>query len=222
MFRVPIRGLQSGCSFASSIRIQFLFAAAVVAVFSTSLSWQGLSARMDEYLLIFPTNSFVDGGQMNFMKPDKQLFKALLVLFLALATCGSALAQATGGLVGTVTDKGGAVVPDAKITLTNMATNEMKVAQSDERGNYRFVQLLPGKYKIAVEKQGFQQFVMPSVQIRVGETATADASMQVGATTETVEVTTETPLLSTQSSSLNYGVESQAGAAVAAQRPQRA
>jgi hypothetical protein len=145
---------------------------------------------------------------MNSMKPDKLFMKALLVLFLALVACGSIWAQATGGLVGTISDKGGAVVPNARVTLTNLSTNEMKVVESDEHGNYRFVQILPGMYKIAVEKQGFQQFVMPSVPIRVGETATADASMQVGATSETIEVTTEAPLINTQTSSLNYGVES--------------
>jgi Carboxypeptidase regulatory-like domain/TonB dependent receptor/TonB-dependent Receptor Plug Domain len=141
------------------------------------------------------------------MKRMSITYKLLVAFVLTLATCMTGWAQSNGSLVGNVTDKGGAVLPDAKVTLTNLATNEMKVALSDNSGNYRFVQLLPGTYKVAVEKQGFQTSVVQPVAIRVGETANADASLQVGATTETIEVTTDTPLLSTQSSSLNYGVE---------------
>jgi hypothetical protein len=142
------------------------------------------------------------------MNQNKMLIKGLLVLLLTLAFTSAIWAQATGSLVGNVTDKSGAVVPGAKVTLTSLGTNETKVMQSDPTGNYQFLQLAPGNYKLTVEKQGFEKFLVSSAQVAVGNASRVDVALQVGAETQTVEVSTQAELLSTQSSSLNYGVES--------------
>jgi hypothetical protein len=142
------------------------------------------------------------------MKKLSTKYKLLVAFVLALTAGTIGWAQAMGSLVGTVTDTGGAVIPGAAVTYTNLATNETRQALSDASGNYQFVSLQPGIYKVTVTHEGFQQFSVQPVQIAVGVATRTDAAMKVGATTETVEVTTETPLLSTQSSSLNYGVES--------------
>jgi len=118
------------------------------------------------------------------------------------------MAQATGSIVGNVTDKTGAVIPDARITLTSLATNETNTAQSSPNGGYQFLQLLPGNYKLVVEKAGFQQFVVQPVQVSVGNATRTDAALPVGTTSQTVEVTSQAALLNTQTSSLNYSVES--------------
>lgn len=136
------------------------------------------------------------------------LCRNLLMLFLALAASTVVMAQATGSLVGNVMDKSGAVIPGARVTLTNLATNETNISQSGPSGNYQFLQLLPGNYKVAVEKTGFQQFVVQPVQIIVGNATRTDAALQVGAETQIVEVTSEAALLNTQTASLNYGVQS--------------
>ena len=141
------------------------------------------------------------------MKMMSCSFRVLSALSIALLLGGNLVAQATGGLIGTVTDNGGAFVPGAQVSLTNLATNEIKVTQSGANGDYQFVQLLPANYKVTVEKSGFQQFVEQPVQVAVGVTSRVTATLQVGSATETVQVTTEAPLLSTQSSSLDYGVE---------------
>ncbi len=138
----------------------------------------------------------------------KQLYKMLLSLFVVLATCSVSWAQATGSLVGTVTDNAGAVLPGAKITLTNLATNEIQSALSDGHGNFQFLQLLPGNYKVVAEHAGFQAFVVPSVQVTVGNATRVDTTLQVGQATQTVEVNAQVALLDTQSSSLDYNVQS--------------
>jgi hypothetical protein len=140
------------------------------------------------------------------MKQLKLAGRVLLLALLALAAHGTAWAQATGSLVGTVTDTTGAIVPGAKVTATNLGTNESKTAQADSSGNYQFLQLIPGNYKLVVEQSGFKQFSFANTEVSVGNATRLDAALQVGATSETVEVTAESPLVSTQSSSLNYEV----------------
>jgi hypothetical protein len=132
--------------------------------------------------------------------------KLLFVLLLAFATRHTAWAQANGSLVGTVTDNVGAVIPGAKVTYTNLGTNDSKTAVSDAAGNYQFLQLIPGNYKLVVEQPGFKQFIFPNLEVTVNNATRVDAVLQIGAVSETVEVTAESPLVSTQSSSLNYEV----------------
>jgi hypothetical protein len=134
--------------------------------------------------------------------------KGLLVLLLALATHGKAWAQANGSLVGTVTDAVGAIVPGAKVAYTNLGTNETKNTQSDASGNYQFLQLLPGNYKIVVEQTGFKQFVRVNIEVTLNNATRIDSALEVGVVSDTVEVTSESPLVSTQSSAINYEVGS--------------
>ena len=83
--------------------------------------------------------------------------RVLLVLLVVLAANKTILAQSSGSVVGTVTDSLGAVVPDATVTLVNTATGESKTGKSGGTGDYQFLQLLPGMYKVTVEGAGFKQ-----------------------------------------------------------------
>ncbi len=134
--------------------------------------------------------------------------RALLVLVVVLAASGNVWAQASGSIVGTVTDSLGAVVPDATVTVVNIGTGESKAGKSGGTGDYQFLQLLPGMYKVTVEGAGFKQMVRSNIEVTVNNATRIDAAMQLGGVSETVEVTTESPLLSTQTSSLNYEVGS--------------
>src|ERR1700678_1995456 len=83
----------------------------------------------------------------------KRLFQALtLFLLLAPASC---YAQFTGGLQGTVQDQKGAIVPQAKVALTNADTGVTQMAVSNATGVYRFVSLAPGNYTVSSSVQGF-------------------------------------------------------------------
>ncbi|HEY0263138.1 MAG TPA: carboxypeptidase regulatory-like domain-containing protein [Granulicella sp.] len=137
----------------------------------------------------------------------RNFFARLLpVLLLALMACGTGWAQASGSLVGTVMDNQGAAVPGATVVYTNAGTNETRTATSDPSGNYQFLQLQPGMYKVTVSAPGFKQFVRSNIEVTLNNATRIDTPMEVGAVSETVEVSTESPLVSTQSSSLNYEV----------------
>ena len=138
----------------------------------------------------------------------KFMVRLLVAMFAVMAAGNMGWSQAVGSLVGTVADKSGAIVPGADVTLTNISTNVTQTVQSNSNGNFQFLQLLPSYYRVTVEKAGFEKFQVASIQVAVGNATRVEATLTVGATTSTIEVTSEAPLLSTQSSSLSYGVES--------------
>src|SRR5207244_700243 len=112
-----------------------------------------------------------------------------------------------GTIAGTVTDASGASVADATITLINLGTSENHTMQSNATGNYTFVNVLPGRYRIEGEKSSFKKFVREPIIVEIESGLRVDIALQVGAQTETVEVTSETPLLQTETQSLGQVVE---------------
>ena len=112
-------------------------------------------------------------------------------------------AQDPRGIVrGRVSDKSGAVVPNAGIKLSSVESGVSLSATTNEAGNYSVPFVLPGFYNIEVEASGFKQYRQTGVQVRVGETIDVNVSMEIGGVTERVEVTAETPLLDTAGASL--------------------
>src|ERR1700756_223106 len=117
-------------------------------------------------------------------------------------------AQSTyGSISGTVTDQSGAAVVDAPVTLTNIGTAEKRTENSGNDGHFTFVNLFPGQYRIDIEKQGFKHYSHPDITVQVQQDTRVDAPLTVGQVSETIEVTSETPLLQTESSSLGQVVE---------------
>jgi hypothetical protein len=96
------------------------------------------------------------------------------------------------------------------VTLTNLGTAEKRTQTTGGDGLYSFVNLFPGRYKIEVEKTGFKRFTRPEVIVEVNQTSHIDVTLQVGDVTQTVEVTAETPLLQSETSSLGQVVERRA------------
>src|ERR1041385_520355 len=138
--------------------------------------------------------------------------KRMLVWAVALLAVWATLAKAqvtTGTINGTVTDPSGAVLPGAKIEITSDATGAMRMATTDASGHYSVPQLAIGSYKVSATLEGFQTDVHPGVQVAVGGTATVDMKLQVGAVTQTVEVTGEAPLIQTQESQVSNVVQDQ-------------
>jgi outer membrane receptor protein involved in Fe transport len=100
------------------------------------------------------------------------------------------LAQATsGGLRGVVTDPSGAVVPDATITAREVGTGAETTTRSNAEGLYTLPKLKPGKYLLTIEKEGFRRQEFQDVDVILGQDQTIDATLTVGAPTETVTVT---------------------------------
>jgi len=114
-----------------------------------------------------------------------------------------------GTIVGTVTDSSGAVVPSASVKVTNVGTDTSQNVQSEASGRFSVLNLVPGTYKVEVSKATFKRFVRDNAVVEVGQTTRVDAALTVGAVSETVEVSTNAPLLQTDSSSLSQEIEGQ-------------
>jgi len=113
----------------------------------------------------------------------------------------------TGGVSGAVTDPAGAVVPGAGLTLTNLETNEARRQTSNDIGVFTFAALPPGRYRIEVEQTGFKRFVEGPIEVRVQQFLTIHPTLEVGQTSQTVEVTGQVALLDPATSSLSHVVE---------------
>jgi len=106
----------------------------------------------------------------------------------------------TAEVVGTVRDASGGAIPKATVTLTNMDTGIQAKTNSDENGNYDFFNVKVGRYSVVVEHTGFSKFTTTDVQVNVNARQRVDVALQVGAVTETVEVTGVAAALETDSS----------------------
>ena len=118
------------------------------------------------------------------------------------------LAQSTYGTIsGVVTDSSGAVIEGAHITLTSLDTGRKLEQDTAGDGLYQFVNLFPGRYKVTSEKTGFKRTEQSDVVVQVQQTSRIDMTMQIGEVTQSVEVTGETPLLQSETSSLGQVIE---------------
>ncbi len=140
---------------------------------------------------------------------SRRLWAAILSVGLFLSMSGMYLhAQSTyGSIAGTVTDTSGATVTDANVTLTNLGTSEKRTQSSGSDGLFTFVNLFPGQYRIDVEKAGFKHYTRTPITVEVQQSVHIDAPLQVGEVTQVVEVTSETPLLQSETSSLGTVVD---------------
>jgi hypothetical protein len=127
---------------------------------------------------------------------------------LILFVCVSLQGQSTYGTVsGTATDSSGAALPGAQVTLTNTGTGETRTQSTGSEGLYQFVNVIPGQYRLEIEKAGFKHYTHANVVVQVQQDTHIDATMPLGQVTETVEVSSEVPLLQSETSSLGQVVE---------------
>lgn len=119
----------------------------------------------------------------------------------------AAFAQSdVGTITGFVRDQTGAVVPNAKVTITSEATNEAHTVNTDTQGHYTVTNLLPGSYTMSAEASGFKKFESSHNTLQANSTIALDADLAVGQTTETVEVTATAEVLQTESGSVQAEV----------------
>src|SRR5215813_12579048 len=126
----------------------------------------------------------------------------------ALALTMSSLAQvSTGAVTGMVKDPTGAVLPRVEIALINVNTNERRIQVTNSEGGYVFPAMPPGTYRLEAELQGFKRFVRDQLAVEVQQRLEIEVVLQVGATSESVTVKEETPLLQPTTSSLGQVVD---------------
>jgi Carboxypeptidase regulatory-like domain/TonB dependent receptor len=132
------------------------------------------------------------------MRKIRVLLIAVVVLALSYPA-GRTFGQAVfGSIVGSVTDSSGAIVPGAKITITDVGKGVNFETTANDSGNYEQQHLVAGTYRVRVEAQGFQAYVQEGVVVNVDASTQVNAVLQLGAVTQTVEVTAAVPLLKTE------------------------
>jgi hypothetical protein len=150
---------------------------------------------------------------LQLFQPIPRSAPAVLSLIVLLAIAGGAVwGQNSGsGLIsGTLTDASGAVVPGASVTIKNTETGAERVLSSNDAGIYNAPFLQPGAYEITAAKAGFAKVVRGGLTLQVGQTLTVDLSMPVKASSETVTVTAETPVVDTSKTEVSQVVSDSA------------
>jgi outer membrane receptor protein involved in Fe transport len=132
----------------------------------------------------------------------------LLAVFLAGMELFAQSEVGTTGVNGTITDPSGAVVSGAKITATNTGTNFTRQTTSTAAGLYSLGNLPVGSYDLKVEMAGFKTAEQKSLNLAVGAVATVNLQLEIGATSETVSVTGEAPVIETSRSSTSTAISS--------------
>jgi Carboxypeptidase regulatory-like domain len=127
---------------------------------------------------------------------------AQLVIAAVAAPPLTAQSLVSGGLTGTVTDPSGAVVPNTTVTLKNDATGEMRTTTTNPSGAYRISLLRPGTYRASASAQGFSK-TESQVNVATGQTSVSDLKMSLGASTQTVEVSSAAPMLKADNADLS-------------------
>ena len=125
------------------------------------------------------------------MKPSwGELKRLTLPLTLGIVFCAMpAFGQlVTGSILGTITDSSGAVVPEARVTVTDVATNVSRVFTTDSSGNYSVTDLPPGAYKVSAAKEGFSVGTHTNITLFAAATVRVDITLQPGSVTQAVTV----------------------------------
>ena len=143
-------------------------------------------------------------------------FRKIAISFLAFGALGLSLlisapvwAQVAGAtLSGTVTDTSAAIIPQAKISIKNVATGISTTVTANADGFYTAPNLLPGSYEITASAPGFATDVHSGITLTVGAQQALNFTLQVGQVTQKVEVTGEAPAVQLASSSISAVVNS--------------
>ena len=155
------------------------------------------------------------GGYVSlFQAPFTRLVFACLAVLAGLLLPGSkALGQSQASsatLSGSVTDKTGAVIPGATVTLSSTDQGFQHQQETSETGLYTFTLLPPGQYSLTVQKQGMSTYTQTNISLQVGQTLAIPVSLSVGNVTEQVTVSAEPPALNTEDANISSFVDGRA------------
>jgi carboxypeptidase family protein len=132
---------------------------------------------------------------------------ALIVSALALTVSTVFAQQGRGTILGTVTDTSGAAIAGAQVTVTSAATNLTSNAITNDDGFFTIPNLIVGGYSVTVSKEGFKKSVRGGITLEVDQKAEINTQLEAGAVNETVEVTSQAPLVDTASATVGKVIE---------------
>jgi hypothetical protein len=134
--------------------------------------------------------------------------KGLLFILASLLSVGLLFSQGnTGTVLGTVTDASGAVVPRVKVVVMNVDTGVATPVETDNLGNYRAQFLPPGRYSVEAEASGFKKFRREQFRLEMNRELRIDILLEPGVVTETINVTSQAPLIETETGALSTTME---------------
>ncbi|MEZ5362499.1 MAG: TonB-dependent receptor [Bryobacterales bacterium] len=137
-----------------------------------------------------------------------KLKQALLVACCLLLSLNTANAQSARGLiVGLVQDGTGALIPGARVTATNVNTGIALSAETDAEGSFRIPEVQPGDYKLAAEADGFKRAEVSGLRVNIGSSINQTFTLEIGAVTETIEVSGSALMVETASSTVGSTVQ---------------
>jgi carboxypeptidase family protein len=122
------------------------------------------------------------------MKKSVLLFFVAMLTLAGVAETAGAQTAATGAVLGTVTDPGGAVAPGVAVELTNTATNKTLSTETNSSGQYVFANVTPGVYALKFMKSGFSTGTISNIQVNVNKTLTYDLKLEISKGKEVIEV----------------------------------
>jgi hypothetical protein len=131
---------------------------------------------------------------------------------LTLATSTANAQAISGDVIGTVVDATGAAVPGATVTVENIATGVKATATTSQAGEYRVSNLLPGTYNVTVTAKGFTAASVKNLSVELNRAVTANVALQVGSTSETVEVSAAAVQIDTTTAHVQNTFETKAAA----------
>jgi len=129
------------------------------------------------------------------------------VAVLLLCVCGAISAQEfRSTLSGVVTDPTGAPVPNATVVVTEANTGTKSQTVTDSSGQYTIPFLLPGTYQLTAQAEGFKRYVRQGLAVAAGEHPVVDIALELGAVSQSIDVTEAAPLINTDNASLGQAV----------------
>jgi len=143
---------------------------------------------------------------MKTKKSSARYFALLLAVGVCFIPVGVAAQGFRATITGRTSDQSGAAVAKAKITVTNVGTNESRTVQSSDTGDYTVSQLTPGEYTLLVEMTGFKQTIQ-RVTLETGQQLRVDVLLEVGLISEQVNIQAAVPLLASEDASLGNVVD---------------
>ena len=136
------------------------------------------------------------------------MLKLVRLWFANIALISAVLGQtSTGAIIGVVQDSSGAVIPNANVAIRQIATGEARSTRTNGSGDFNAPFLQPGEYSVTASTGGFNSKTLSGITLRVDQTVNLKISLEVGASTETVEVTGAAPLVDSSTSSLGQVIE---------------
>jgi hypothetical protein len=133
-------------------------------------------------------------------------FAAGVLLCIGLISAVGVAQEATGRIIGTASDPSGAVIPNVQVTITNSATGISRKTTTDHDGYYQVLALPIGTYKVAAEHEGFRRVISEDQKLLINQALRVDVHMEVGATSQTVEVGAEAAPVETVNATLGQSV----------------